>query len=153
MPNSENKFQIKKASAMNLEQLHRLFDEYRDFYQMPPAPELSMKFLKQRLSMNDSIILIAFDNFEAAGFCQIYPSFSSVAMRPLWILNDLFVNQSFRQKGVAQQLMEEVESRARDNQIFSIKLATAVDNHQAQKLYLKLGYQKNTGFDYFSKKL
>lgn len=153
MPNSETKFQIKKASAMHLDQLHNLFDEYRDFYQMPPAPETSKKFLKQRLSQNDSIILIAFDDFHAAGFCQIYPSFSSVAMKPLWVLNDLFVNRSFRQQGVAQQLIEEVELRANNSHIFSIKLATAIDNHQAQKLYQKLGYQKNTNFDHFSKKL
>ncbi|MCW9017095.1 MAG: GNAT family N-acetyltransferase, partial [Kangiellaceae bacterium] len=119
----------------------------------PPAPETSKKFLKRRLTQNDSIILIAFDNFQAAGFCQIYPSFSSVAMKPLWILNDLFVNLSFRQQGVAQQLIEEVESRARNCHIFSIKLATAVDNHQAQKLYQKLGYQKNNSFEHFSKKI
>jgi len=144
---------VEQASTMCLDKLHRLFDAYRAFYEMPPAPETSKKFLKERLEKKDSIILIALKDYFATGFCQIYPAFSSVAMKPVWILNDLFVDKEYRGLGVAQTLIREVETLAKENGVFSIKLATAVDNKNAQSLYTKLGYQKVSSFDHFSKRL
>jgi hypothetical protein len=36
----------------------------------------------------------------AVGFMQLYPSFSSVSMQPIWIVNDLFVVEEARRRGV-----------------------------------------------------
>jgi ribosomal protein S18 acetylase RimI-like enzyme len=142
--------EIKQASSFHLKPLLNLFEAYQQFYQMPSQTKLAEQFLKQRLSQNDAIIFLAFYQQQAAGFCQIYPSFSSLAMQPIWQLNDLYVAQEFRRNGIAKALMQQVKKSAKQQAVFSIKLATAVDNEQAQKLYQSLGYQKNTQFEFYS---
>ncbi|WP_444995524.1 GNAT family N-acetyltransferase [Aliikangiella sp. IMCC44359] len=145
--------EIKNATLIQLEFLLELFEQYREFYKMPKAKLKSKAFLTQRIKQKDSIILLAYSNQQAAGFVQVYPAFSSVAMSPLWILNDLFVTSDFRQQGIAQKLLESIELRAKKEGVFSIKLATATDNIQAKKLYESCGYVMIDKFDHYSKRL
>ena len=145
--------EIKNASLLNIEELHFLFEQYLDFYKIKAAGQISRQFLTERLKQKDSLILLAYDNQEAAGFVQIYPSFSSVALKPIWILNDLFVAPLNRKKGVAKKLLQELELLAKRRNIFSIKLATAVDNDQAKNLYRSLDYMINEKFELYSKRI
>ena len=39
------------------------------------------------------------------GFTQFYPSFSSVSLARIFVLNDLFVHECARRKGVASKLL------------------------------------------------
>ncbi|WP_232368911.1 N-acetyltransferase [Alteromonas sp. BL110] len=70
-------------------------------------------------------------------------------MKQVWYLNDLFVVQSARGKGVASALLEHVKVYAKENDSFSLKLATAIDNIPAKELYEKHGYSKVTAFDHY----
>jgi GNAT superfamily N-acetyltransferase len=60
------------------------------------------------------VILTATDKGSMVGFAQLYPSFSSVLMKRIWILNDLFVEKDFRREGVAKLLMDAAERYARE---------------------------------------
>jgi len=144
---------IKQASLLHLNSLHPLFEEYRAFYKMEHNELQSKKFLKQRLSQKDSLIFTAFKAHHPVGFVQIYPLFSSVAMQKTWLLNDLYVTKTARQQGIATKLIKTVENEAKKSNIFSIKLATAIDNHNAKALYQSLGYQPNQAFAHYSKKI
>jgi GNAT superfamily N-acetyltransferase len=86
------------------------------------------------------------DKSKALGFTQLYPSFSSIAMRPIWVLNDLFVVESARKMGVARSLLKEAERFARETNAARLILATANDNHAVQALYEKLGWAKDDEF-------
>ncbi|MFT6733792.1 MAG: ribosomal protein S18 acetylase RimI-like enzyme [Polaribacter sp.] len=130
-----------------------LFDQYRVFYKMKSDIKSVRKFINERLNNKDSIIYLAQLSGDSCGFIQIYPAFSSVAMRPIWILNDLFVDQSYRNKGCAKALMEQVRADATTSNIFSIKLATAVNNYQAKELYESIEYKKIDQFDNYSLKV
>ena len=66
---------------------------------------------------------------------MIYPTFSTVALAPIWLLNDLYVDESARGNGVATKLMETAEQAARDAGAARIWLRTANDNTAAQALY------------------
>ena len=66
--------------------------------------------------------------FGLVGFTQLYPSFSSVSMKKIWILNDLFVEETSRRKGSANLLMNTVENYARETGAVRMVLATAVRN-------------------------
>jgi ribosomal protein S18 acetylase RimI-like enzyme len=145
--------EIKTASIINLECLYILFEQYRQFYEMAPSKQLSKQFISDRLTKKDSTIFLAFDEQVAVAFVQLYPSFSSVAMKPIWILNDLFVAKNSRKKGIAKQLMLAVEKHAKANNIFSIKLATGIENTSAQALYHGLNYQQNEAFKFYSKRI
>ena len=70
---------------------------------------------------------------------------------PIWILYDLFVTSSVRQRGVGQAaLLQEAEKMARKSGASRIDLETAVDNYQAQSLCESLGYARETEFYKYS---
>ena len=57
-----------------------------------PDPELDYEFLREPLTGEESVVFVALEGGTAAGFTQLYPLFSSVSARRLWVLNDLFVS-------------------------------------------------------------
>ena len=142
---------IKRASLVDLQQLLPLFENYQKFYQIRQNSGKCFEFLTQRLNKKDSIIYLAYSDQTAVGFAQIFPQFSSMAMQVIWLLNDLYVNQENRQRGVATQLVKNIENQAACEKIFSIKLATAINNEKARKLYDSLGYTTIDQFKHYSK--
>lgn len=143
--------QTRQAGIIDVTQLSDLFDQYRQFYRQPRNLKAATSFIKQRLQKQDTIFFITLSNQgEGIGFLQLYPSFSSVAMRHTYILNDLFVSELHRKKGVATELIEAVKEYALQSNAMAIKLATAIDNDKAQALYNKVGFKKITEFDYYT---
>ncbi|MGE0632155.1 MAG: GNAT family N-acetyltransferase [Pseudobdellovibrionaceae bacterium] len=139
---------IKKAEYSDLEPVAFLFDQYRQFYKQESNFSAAKNFIAERLRNGDSIIFVAYDEIgnEAAGFVQLYPTFSSVSMRKMWILNDLFVSEKFRRNQFAKKLIESCESFGKENKARSLTLKTAMTNAPAQKLYEALGWTKDTEF-------
>lgn len=82
------------------------------------------------------------------GFVQLYPSFSSVRMRPIWVLNDLFVAEPARRLGVGRLLMDAATTHARATGAARLALSTAKTNLAARSLYLSLGYHLDEEFDH-----
>jgi len=80
---------ILKATGNDLDSLAELFDLYRVFYQQQSNINGAKEFIKDRLSNEESVIFLAFDENNPVGFVQLYPSFSSVSMKRTWVLNDL----------------------------------------------------------------
>lgn len=141
-----------KADKTHLDLIAPLFNLYRQFYAQPSDPAKARDFIKERLDKEDSVIFLALsENKGPMGFVQLYPSFSSVSMKRLWILNDLFVAEKFRGKGCAKQLIKKSESYAQDSQARGLTLKTAIDNTSAQKLYLSLDWKKDERFLSFNK--
>lgn len=143
--------QVRQAGIIDLSRLSELFDQYRQFYHQPSDIKAATHFVKQRLQQQDSVFFICLtDNGEGAGFLQLYPSFSSVAMRNIWILNDLYVSELHRKLGVATKLIDAVRQYSKATNAASIKLATAKNNEKAQSLYEKIGFKKINEFDYYT---
>ncbi len=135
---------IIKANYGNLEEIVPLFDAYRVFYKQKPDLEGAFEYLKARFNRNESVIFLAFDGDEAVGFTQLYPMFSSVSMKPAYVLNDLFVKAKVRGKGFGAALLKTAEDFAKENNLKGLTLETAKDN-PAQKLYEKNGLDKGGG--------
>lgn len=127
-----------------------LFNQYRMFYKLPTNNFASKQFIQERFKLQDSIIMVAKLQKEVIAFAQIYPSLSSVAMKPIWVINDLFVDENFRKLGAATKILESIERQAIENNIFSIKLATEKNNKAAKKLYELMGFKLNDRFDNYT---
>lgn len=141
---------IRKANAQDLAQLSELFDGYRQFYRQPADLPGARAFIAERLQQQDAVIFVADSGEALLGFTQLYPSFSSVSMQRLWILNDLFVAPFARQKGAAKALMDAARVWAESTQSKGLILETEVGNLTAQALYDQLGYeQQNATYHYF----
>lgn len=120
-----------------------LFDLYRQFYGKTPSLEVARTFLRDRLEAGESVILIAEAKeapSEALGFVQLYPSFSSVEARRIWVLNDLFVAATARRLGVGRALMEAARQHAIQTGAKRLTLETMEENRKAWTLYESLGY-------------
>lgn len=139
--------EVRAASFADIDELARLFDEYRMFYEQSSDLQLARSFLGERIENGESKIFVAInDDGTCCGFTQLFPSFSSVSARRVWILNDLYVEKAARQQGVGRQLMNKAKEFALKTASKGIQLETAIDNTSAQALYESLGYEKNTEF-------
>lgn len=137
---------VLRADARHLDALTDLFDGYRRFYRKPSDPDAARAFLSERLDRADSVIFLAELGGQPAGFTQLYPLFSSVRMRRVWLLNDLYVAPEARRRGVGEALLEAARSFAAGDGAVAIQLATELDNAGAQALYERLGYRRDTAF-------
>lgn len=142
---------IIQASIKELDIAADLFNEYRIFYGKPSDIDAARNFLTDRINNNESVIYIAYDeNGNGMGFTQLYPLFSSTRVSKLWLLNDLFVNEKFRNKGVAEALLEKAKKLAIETGSCGLTLETANSNLPAQKLYEKNGWQRDEDHTFFS---
>lgn len=139
--------QISRATPADLADLAPLFDAYRRFYGQPSDPTRASTFVGDRLTRDDSVILLARgEDGSALGFTQLYPTFSSIACRRAFVLNDLYISEAARGQGVGRALLEAARAHAVSVGAASISLETAVDNTRAQALYESFGFRRDTQF-------
>ena len=145
---------IRKAKIEDLHQLVQLFDAYRQFYKQVSNIMLATQFITARLTDKDSIILVAEnEKQQLSGFCQIYPSFCSLAAAKIGVLYDLYVDESARKTGAGRALMLAAHEYAANNNMLRLDLTTAKDNIKAQALYESLGWVRDDVFYSYSKEI
>ena len=137
---------VRQATVADLDDLVPLFDAYRQFYRQPSDPQQARRFLLGRFEHNQSVIFIAFEDGAAIGFTQLYPSFSSVGMARTFILNDLFVSPEARRRGVGAALLQAAAEYGWRVAAIRLVLSTELINANAQSLYEKTGWKRDTVF-------
>lgn len=137
---------VRQATVQDLPTLALLFDGYRRFYERESDAAGAHAFLRDRFLHAESVIFLAFDGETPVGFTQLYPSFSSVSMARIFILNDLFVREHARRKGAAGALIEAAAAFAKTVGAVRLTLSTAETNVVAQALYESLGWRRDEQF-------
>jgi GNAT superfamily N-acetyltransferase len=130
-----------------------LFDAYRQFYGQPPDPGGARQFLAERLDRGESVIFAVVQGGRAIGFTQLCPSFSSVSMRPIRLLNDLFVAADARRRGDAGRLVCAARDHALKTAAARLALSTAVTNTTAQALYERDDWRRDMAFLHYENEL
>jgi GNAT superfamily N-acetyltransferase len=153
MHSPEPIFEIVTATPADAIRVVDLFESYRDFYQQPPDRAAALLFLEQRLQEGSSTLFLAnsyslknTEKIDIVGFAHLYPTFSSLSLKRLWILSDLFVQPEFRRHGLGKLLLERSRMLAEETQAEGLTLQTAQDNYRAQSLYEALGWQQEEVF-------
>jgi len=139
---------ISQAGLDDIDHIVPLFNDYRIFYEQEPDIFRARQFLLNRIESSESIIFLAFQDEEAIGFTQLYPTFSSVSMQRMYILNDLYVDTNYRNLGVASLLLNHAKSYVLELGYKGLSLETHISN-PAQKLYEKLGWVKDTEYAHY----
>jgi ribosomal protein S18 acetylase RimI-like enzyme len=146
-PTAPEAITILQVDVEEVELVAPLFDAYRQFYSQPPDLEGATDFLTERLGNNESVIFLALvgegEQQTPVGFTQLYPLFSSTRMRPMWLLNDLFIAPAARQRGVGGALLQHARLFAAECGAAEMMLQTAVTNTAAQALYESLGWTRD----------
>jgi ribosomal protein S18 acetylase RimI-like enzyme len=145
---------IEAASNAHLSELARLYVAYRVFYGEAPEEQRASAFIRDRVTRSSGRYFLAWDDTSRAiGFMHLMPSTNTLAMRPIWVLEDLYVDVSARDRGVAAALLSYAEEFARSTGAERLTLATAHDNLAAQHIYKKLGCVREEHFLYFHRLL
>jgi GNAT superfamily N-acetyltransferase len=138
---------IVRAERKDLEDVIPLFDGYRQFYGQRSDLAAARAFVGERIQRGESVIFLAYTTPDGpVGFTQLYPSFSSVSLKRLWILNDLFVRSDVRHGGVGRALLERARQHAVETGAKGLVLSTGVANKAAQALYESCGWQRDEEF-------
>lgn len=142
---------IRKATIEDLKFVVALFDQYRVFYEKESDKEQAEKFISERLQLDDSQIFVAETNHKnLVGFVQLYPVFSSTRMKRLWLLNDLFVENEYRGKGISKQLIDISKELCQQTNACGLLLETAKANVVGNTLYPKAGFSLDNDHNYYS---
>jgi ribosomal protein S18 acetylase RimI-like enzyme len=150
---------VRRATPADVEAVAPLFLLYLDFYRQQHDEAAAAAFLRARLEREESVVLLAEPTGDGPapggplGFVQLYPGFDSLSLAVSWVLNDLYVLETARGRGVGAALMEHAEAVARDAGAVALTLETAHDNHVAQRLYERQGYEVDEVYRTYEKSL
>ena len=140
---------IRAASLEDVQPLARVFESYRVWYRKEPNQEGAIQFLSERLKNKESEIFVSEVNGEIVGFTQLYPLFSSTRMKRIWLLNDLFVDERHRGKGISVGLIDRAKQLVKDTGAFAMFLETEKTNTIGNQLYPRTGFELNTVSNYY----
>jgi GNAT superfamily N-acetyltransferase len=125
--------------------------KYREFYKVTTQDILEVKnFMQERIENSESKIFIAINTNtdEIIGFVQLYPLFSTVSLKRQWMLNDFYVLDTERKKGVGTKLMNVVFDYFKGKAKGCI-LVTEKSNAVAKEFYNKLGWKTDL-YDFYT---
>ncbi len=142
-----------RADQTNVQEAAPLFAAYREFYGSPYDRAAAAAFLASRIARDESVVLLGRDRLGAVGLAQVYPSFSSTALAPIWVLNDLYVVPEARGTGIVDELLASVEHHAAAAGAIAVELSTAHTNTRAQAVYERHGYRLDEVYRSYEKPL
>lgn len=141
---------IREAGISDLPVLADLFNLYRVFYREEPDLAGAITFLSDRIKNKQSIIFLSSFQNADCGFIQLYPLFSSTRMKPLLLLNDLFVKEDYRGKKLSVALINKAKSFCQEYGACGLILETASDNAVANSLYKSTQFILDNKHNYYS---
>jgi ribosomal protein S18 acetylase RimI-like enzyme len=138
--------EVRQATVEDVDVLVPLFEGYRRFYRLASDAERSRNFLLDRMTQEQSVVFLAVEDQVPVGFTQLYPSFSSAALAPIFVLNDLFVAEEARGREAGRALLQAAAEHGRGAGAIRLVLSTEVTNATAQALYERNGWKRDIVF-------
>lgn len=137
---------ISTVGETDLPELLPLMRAYCDFYSATPTNEALLAMARALIadSEHEGFQLIARDDDgHATGFATVFWTWSTLPATRVATMNDLFVVPRARGGGVADALIDACASRARERGATALEWLTAHDNHRAQKVYDRVGGERD----------
>ncbi|WP_125579617.1 GNAT family N-acetyltransferase [Lacticaseibacillus suibinensis] len=143
--------------ALTVEELPQVVPMFHDYYASSTVPhqfadaELQT-FLAGILTRQQGALLVAESAGQLAGFALLYLTYETRAMKPLTILNDLFVAAPFRQQGLARALTAASGDWAKAQGCAEMNWQTRTTNLGAQHLYDQVA-TREAGWIHYAQRL
>jgi GNAT superfamily N-acetyltransferase len=137
---------IELVTESDLDDLLPLMRGYCDFYEVAPSDDALLAMSRTLIAdpEREGLQLIARDDQgEAIGFATVFWTWSTLSASRIGVMNDLFVSEAARGSGAAADLIEACAERCRKRDVTELDWTTAHDNHRAQKLYDRVGAQRD----------
>jgi len=140
---------IRRAHIADVSALSELFDAYRVWYRKESNLDEAKSFLTERITHNESVVYVAEVNNKLVGFTQLYPLFSSTRMKRMWLLNDLYVAEAYRSRGISKALINAAKNLCTKTAAAGVLLETEQSNTIGNKLYPSMGFHLEENNFYF----
>jgi len=128
--------EVRPISGQELEDVLPLVAGYQRFYGAEPDIERNRRFFARFLHPSqEGLLLGAWVDGTLAGFANLYWFFSSTKATESVLMNDLFVREDIRGKGIGRALIQSALEEARRRGAAHLEWFTAPDNLMAQRLY------------------
>lgn len=106
-----------------------------------PLSDFTQKHLIEKLAqLAQAYTLLAYHEDSAIGLVNCLVGFSTFQCEALTNIHDIIVSENYRQQGIAQQLLQEVENIAKANKHCKITLEVLEGNSGAKRAYQKFGF-------------
>jgi len=143
---------IKQVGAADLQELLPLMRAYCDFYEVSPTDADLLALVKALIhdpEREGMQWLAAEPDGRGVGFATLYWTWSTTNACRIGVMNDLFVAESARGEGVAEQLIEACRAECTRRGARRLTWQTAPDNHRAQGVYDRVGATREQWIDYW----
>ncbi len=132
---------VRRSEQRDVDQLIPLMLEYIvDFYFHPRPDDGDLRnLIETMLKGKEGFQLVAEEDGSLIGFASIYLSWETLTPGRISKMNDLYVVDRHRGKGVARQLFEACVEESRALGCRKMVWETAPDNLRAQRFYEKMG--------------
>ena len=141
---------IEPIAAEQMETLLPLIAAYHRFYEAESIDEERNRafFARFLAPSEDGLLLGAWRDDDLLGYACLYWSFTSIVPAETVLMNDLYVIEGARGKGVGRALIEASTAVARKRGAQRLEWATAPDNATAQRLYDSTGAERSEWVEY-----
>jgi GNAT superfamily N-acetyltransferase len=143
---------IKRVETADVDELLVLMRAYCDFYEVSPPDEDLLEIASALIAdpVNEGVQLIARDSTgRAVGFATVYWTWSTTSACRIGVMNDLFVAEDARGRGIAERLIEACRAECSARGVRQLTWQTALDNVRAQTVYDRVGGNREQWLDYW----
>jgi ribosomal protein S18 acetylase RimI-like enzyme len=141
---------VRPVEAEDRPRLLELIKGYFAFYRTPFPAGSKMEALLDLLHRDPSrgVQLVADADGQLQGFVSLYASIDTLVADRILVMNDLYVDPSFRNRGVGAALFDASLAYATANGYARLDWVTADDNHGAQRFYDRRGGHRGPWISY-----
>jgi GNAT superfamily N-acetyltransferase len=143
---------IRRVGEEDLDEVLTLMRAYCDFYDVSPS-DADLRTIVRALIADperEGLQLLARSPAgDAVGFATLYWSWSTTEACRIGVMNDLFVAQAARGRGLADQLIEACRAECTRRGAHRLTWQTAPDNLRAQAVYDRVGGTREQWIDYW----
>jgi len=143
---------IERVGVSDVDELLGLMRAYCDFYEVAPPDEDLLAIANALIAdpVNEGVQLIARDSTSrAVGFATVYWTWSTTSGCRIGVMNDLFVAEDSRGRGIAERLIDACRAECASRGARQLAWQTAPDNFRAQKVYDRVGGNREQWVDYW----
>jgi GNAT superfamily N-acetyltransferase len=141
---------VEPITEAELEKLLPLIAAYQGFYEEGDIQtERNRAFFRRFIApSDDGMLLGAWDGGRLVGYACLYWHFSSTKAAETVLMNDLYVDERERGRGVGRALIDASAAVARERGALKLEWSTGPDNVAAQRLYDSTGAERSEWVEY-----
>lgn len=143
---------IQRVGAGDVEDVLPLMRAYCDFYEVSPTDADLLAIVRALIGdpVREGLQLLARSaGGDATGFATLYWSWSTTEACRIGVMNDLFVAEEARGRGLADRLIYACRDECARRGARRLTWQTALDNFRAQAVYDRVGGAREQWVDYW----